>query len=115
VGRHNAQEIHIHRKYVDDQLLKMEERQKALMAKNDMPHSPIHAPMDFPRPPTFYNPLEEMGGPSMMFGAPQVHDDDIEEDLGGREESDEEEEDVPTADAPSNEEEEDDEDDDDDE
>jgi hypothetical protein len=29
----------------------------------------------------------------MMFGAPQVDDDDIEEDLGGREELDDEEED----------------------
>jgi uncharacterized protein YozE (UPF0346 family) len=56
VGRHNVQEIHAHRKYVDEQLLKMEERQKALMAKNNMPHSPIRAPMDFPPPPTFYNP-----------------------------------------------------------
>jgi hypothetical protein len=56
VGRHNAKEIHAHRKYVDEQLLKMEERQKALMAKNNMPHSPIRAPMDFPPPPTFYNP-----------------------------------------------------------
>jgi hypothetical protein len=53
VDCHNAQEIHAHREYVDEQLLKMEERQKALMAKNDMPLSPIHAPMDFPPPPTF--------------------------------------------------------------
>jgi hypothetical protein len=71
------------------------------------------APMDFLTALTFYNPWEEMGGPSIMFGAPQVDDDDIEEDLGGREESDEEEEeDIPAADTPTDEEEEDNDDDD---
>jgi hypothetical protein len=110
VGRHNAEEFHAHKKYVDEQLLKFEARQKEIMAKSDIPHSPIRAPMDFPPPPTFYNPWEEMGGPSMMFGAPQVDDDDIEEDLGGRKESDEkEEEKVPAADTPTDEEEYDDE------
>jgi hypothetical protein len=96
VGRHNTEEIHAHKKYVDEQLLKIEARQKEIMAKNDIPHSPICAPMDFPPPLTFSNPWEEMGGPSMMFGAPQVDDDDIEEDLGGRAESnDKEEEEIP--------------------
>jgi hypothetical protein len=95
VGRHNTEEIHAHKKYVDEQLLKIEARQKEIMAKNDIPHSPICAPMDFPPPLTFSNPWE-MGGPSMMFGAPQVDDDDIEEDLGGRAESnDKEEEEIP--------------------
>jgi hypothetical protein len=70
VGRHNAEEIHAHKKYVDEQLLKIEARQKEIMAKSDIPHSPIRAPLDFPPPPVFYNPWEEMGGPSMMFGAP---------------------------------------------
>jgi len=52
--------------------------------------------MDFPPPPTFYNPWEEVGGPSMMFGASQI--DDIEEDLGGHEDFDEDEDDdVPAA------------------
>jgi hypothetical protein len=111
-GRYNAQEIHAHRKYVDEQLLKMEERQKALMAKNDMPHSPISAPMDFPSPPTFYTPWEQIGNSSMMFGAPQVDDDDIEEDLGGHEESIKEEEDVPAGNTPTDEKEEGDDDDD---
>jgi hypothetical protein len=55
---------------VDEQLLKIETRQKEIMAKYDMPHSPLRAPMDFPPPPTFYNTWEEMGGPSMMFDAP---------------------------------------------
>jgi hypothetical protein len=45
--------------------------------------------MDFSPPPTFDKHWEEMGEPSMMFGAPQVDEDEIEEDLGGREESDE--------------------------
>jgi hypothetical protein len=68
VGCHNAQEIHDHKKHVDEQLLKIEARQKEIMAKYDMPHSPLHALMDFSPPPIFYNPWEEMGGPSMIFG-----------------------------------------------
>jgi hypothetical protein len=89
VDRYNAQELHDHKKHVDEKLLKIEARQKEIMAKYDMPHSPLHAPMESPPPPTFYNPWEEMGGPSMMFGAPQVDEDELEEDLGGREASDE--------------------------
>jgi hypothetical protein len=113
VGRHNVQEIHNHKKHVDEQLLKIEVRQKEIMAKYDMLHSPLGAPMDFPPPPTFYNPWEEMGGSSMMFGAPQVDEDKIEEDLDGSEESDEdEEEDIPAANTPTDEEEDDAEDDD---
>ena len=113
VGRHNAEEIHAHMKYVDEQLLKIEARQKEIMAKSDIPHSPLRAPMDFP-PPVFYNPWEEMGGSSMMFGATQA-DDDIEEDFGGHEESDEDEEDdvhaanAPTEEADDNDDEDDDE------
>ena len=58
--------------------------------------------MDFPPPPTFYNPWEEVGGPSMMFGASQI--DDIEEDLGGHEDFDEDEDDdVPAANTPTDE------------
>jgi hypothetical protein len=116
MGCHNAKEIQAHNNYVDEQLLKIETRQKEIMTKSDIPHSSVRAPMDFPPAPTFYNLLEDMGGPSMMFGAPQVDDDEIEEDLGGREESDdEEEEDEPAANTPTDEEEEDDDDDDDDE
>ena len=62
----------------------METRQKEMMAKYDMTHSPIRAPMDLPPPPVFYDPWEEMGGPSMVFGAPQAHgdaDDDVEDDM----------------------------------
>jgi hypothetical protein len=43
-----------------------------------------------------------------MFGAPQVDENEIEEDLGGREELDEdEEEDIPAANTPTDEEEDD--------
>jgi hypothetical protein len=97
VGHHNAQEIRDHKKHVNEQLLKIEVRQKEIMAKYDMPHSPLRAPMDFPPPLTFYNPWEEI------------------EDLGGHEESNEgEEEDIPAANTPIDEEEDDEDDDDDD-
>jgi hypothetical protein len=56
VGRHSAQEIYNHKKHVDEQLLKIEVRQKEIMTKYDMPHSPLRAPMDFPSPPTLYKP-----------------------------------------------------------
>ena len=84
VAKNNSQEIRAHKKHVDEQLLKMETRQKEMMAKYDMPHSPIRAPIDFPPPLVFYDPWEEMGGPSMVFGAPQAHgdaDDDVEDDV----------------------------------
>ena len=69
VGKHNAQEIRAHRQHVDEQLLKLETRQKALMAKNDIVHSPICEPLDFPPPPEFYNPWEEYGHTSWMYSA----------------------------------------------
>jgi len=58
--------------------------------------------MDFPPPPTFYNPWEQMGGPSMMYGAPPPAFDDIEEALGGHGDS-ADEDDVPAANTPSDE------------
>ena len=67
-------------------MIKLENRQKEIMVKLDLPHSPPQDPSDLPPLPTFYNPWEEIGGPSMMFGASQF-DDDIEHDFGGREES----------------------------
>ena len=60
LGKHNAEEIRAHRQHMDEQLLKIETRQKALMAKNDMEHSPVRDPMEFPPPPVFYNPWGEM-------------------------------------------------------
>ena len=50
VGKHNAQEIRSHRQYMDEQLLKLETRQKTLLAKNDIEHSPVREPMVFPPP-----------------------------------------------------------------
>ena len=96
VGKHLAERSH----EMDKQLLKLENRQKDIMAKLDMPHSPFKAD-DFPQPPVFYNPWEELGGPSMTFGDVQGgDDDDIEEDLGGGEESTDDADDVPAAHTP---------------
>ena len=99
IGKHNAEEIRAHRQHVDEQLLKIETRQKALMAKSDIEHSLVRAPMEFPPPPVFYNPWDELGGSSSMYGGPPPFDD---EDFGGCEGSnDKDEEDVPTADTPT--------------
>ena len=84
---------------MDEQLLKIDTRQKALMAKNDIQHSPVRAPMEFPPPPVFYNPWGEMGDFSSMYGGPPPFDD---EDFGGLVGSEgEDEEDVPAADTPT--------------
>jgi hypothetical protein len=83
VGKHNAQEIRAHRPHVDDQLIKLETRQKALLIQNNIEHSPICEPMDFPPPPVFYNPWEIYGDTSMMYGSPPTNIDD--EDFGGGE------------------------------
>jgi hypothetical protein len=58
VGKHNAQEIRAHRLHVDEQLIKLDTRQKALLAQHNIEHSPVREPMDFPPPPAFYNPCE---------------------------------------------------------
>jgi hypothetical protein len=58
VGKHNAQEIRAHQQHVDEQLIKLETRQKALLAQHNIEHSPVCEPMDFPPPPTLYNPWE---------------------------------------------------------
>jgi hypothetical protein len=86
VGKHNAQEIRAHRQHVDEQLIKLETRQKALLAQHNIEHSPVREPMDFPPPPTFYNPWEIYGDTSMMYGAPPTDIDD--EDFGGGETDD---------------------------
>ena len=98
IGKHNAEEIRAHRQHMDEQLLKIETRQKALMAKNDIQHSPVRAPMEFPPPPVFYNPWGEMGVFSSMYGGPPPFHD---KDFGGRVGSDgEDEEDMLAADTP---------------
>jgi hypothetical protein len=81
VGKHSAQEILAHRQHVDEQLIKLETRQKVLLAQHNIEHSPVHEPMDFPPPPTFYNPWEIYGDTSMIYGAPPTAIDD--EDFGG--------------------------------
>ena len=57
--RQNFQEIREHRRYMDEELLKFERRQKEIMAKVDLPHSPIREPRDFPMPPRVYNPWDD--------------------------------------------------------
>ena len=61
----------------------MEERQKKIMAQQQLPHSPVRAPREFPAPPHVYNPLEDLSYQQHFheFG-PGVE----EEDFGGREE-----------------------------
>jgi hypothetical protein len=79
---------------MDEELLKMERRQKQLMAKVDIPHSPVREPRDFPSPPPIYNPWDDYVPQEYRFG------DDVELDYGGQEmpsqggqaQSDEEEE-----------------------
>ena len=44
---------------MDEELLKFERRQKEIMAKVDLPHSPIREPRDFPTPPRVYNPWDD--------------------------------------------------------
>ena len=101
IGKHNTEEIRSHKQYVDEQLLKIETRQKELMAKNDIEDSPVRASMEFPPLPVFYNPWGEMEDFSSMYGGPPPFDD---QDFGGHEGSDGEDEgDVPAADTPSDE------------
>ncbi|XP_039803896.1 uncharacterized protein LOC120667995 [Panicum virgatum] len=74
----NSQEIREHRRYMDEELLKFERRQKEIMAKVDLPYSPVREPRDFPTPPRVYNPWDDY--------VPQENpDDDVELDYGGQE------------------------------
>jgi len=76
--RQNSQEIREHRRYMDEELLKLERRQKEIMAKVDLPYSPVREPRDFPTPPRVYNPWDDY--------VPQENpDDDVEFDYGGQE------------------------------
>ena len=63
---------------MDEKLLKLEKRQKEIMAKIDLPYSPVCEPRDFPTPPRVYNPWDDY--------VPQENpDDDIELDYQGQE------------------------------
>ena len=74
--RQNSQEIREHRRYMNEELLKFERRQKEIMAKVDIPYSPVREPRDFPTPPRVYNPWDNY--------VPQENpDDDVELDYGG--------------------------------
>jgi hypothetical protein len=91
--KNNAQEIRAHSQHVDEQLLKLETRQKAMLAQHNIEHSPVRESMNFPPPPVFYNPWEVNCDTSMMYGSHPADIDD--EDFGGGET---EEDDSPPAD-----------------
>ena len=76
----NAQEIRDLKKRLDEEHLKLERRQKELMAKANLPRSPVREPWDYPTPPKVHNPWDD-------FVLPQdpLDDDDIELDYGGQE------------------------------
>jgi hypothetical protein len=69
--RQNAHEMREHRRYMDEELLKIERRQKELMAKVDIPHSPV--------PPPIYNPWDDYVPQEYPFA------EDVELDYGGQE------------------------------
>ena len=68
---------------MDEQLIRLESRQKALLTQHNIEHSPVREPLDLPPPPTFYNPWEGYGDASLMYGPPPINLDD--EDFGGDE------------------------------
>ena len=62
---------------MDEELLKFERRQKEIMAKVDIPYSPVRESRDFPTRPRVYNPWDDY--------VPQENpDEDIELDYGGQ-------------------------------
>jgi hypothetical protein len=72
-------------RYMDKELLKFEKRQKDIMAKVDLPYSPVREPRDFSTPPRVCNPWDDY--------MPQENpDDDVKLDYGGQEMHDDEEE-----------------------
>ena len=76
----NAQELRDQKKRLDEELLKLERRQKKIMTRIDLPHSPVREPWDYPTPPRVYNPWEDFVPPQNPHD-----DDDIELDYGGQE------------------------------
>ena len=63
---------------MDEELLKLERRQKEIMAKVELPHSPIRVPRDFPTPPRIYNPWDDYVPQENPF-------EDVELEYGGQE------------------------------
>src|SRR6185369_6231370 len=76
--RQNSQEIREYRRYMDEELLKLERRQKEIMAKVDLPYSPVREPRDFPTPPRVYNSWDDYVPQENPF-------DDVELDYEGQE------------------------------
>jgi hypothetical protein len=76
--RQNSKEIREYRRYMDEELIKFERRQKEIMAKVDLPHSPVREPRDFPTPPRVYNLCDDYMPQDNPF-------DDVELDYGGQE------------------------------
>ena len=78
-----SDDAHKHRQYLEEERIKLETRQKEIMTKLDIPHSPIRQAREFTPPPPIYNPCGETGSSSQAhyFGA-----FDEEEDFGGMEE-----------------------------
>jgi len=80
ICRQNAQEMREHRRYLDEELLKLERRQKEIMTKINLPHSPLCEPRDYPTPPRVYNHWDDFVPQENPHG-----DDDVELDYGGQE------------------------------
>ena len=78
--RQNAQEMREQKRRLDEELLKLERRQKKIMTKIYLPHSPVREAWDYPTPPRVYNPWDDFVPPQNPLG-----DDDIELDYGGQE------------------------------
>ena len=80
ICRQNAQEMREHRRYLDEELLKLERRQKEIMTKVDLPHSPVCETRDYPTPPRVDNPWDDFMPQQNPLG-----DDDVELDYGDQE------------------------------
>ena len=78
MSRQNSQEIREHRIYMDEELLKLERRQKEIMVKVELPHSPICVLRDFPTPTRIYNRWDDYVPQENPF-------DDVELDYGCQE------------------------------
>ena len=63
---------------MDEELLKLKKRQKEIMAKVDLPYSPVREPRDFPTTPRIYNLWDNYVPVEKPF-------DDVELDYGGQE------------------------------
>ncbi|KAF8690409.1 hypothetical protein HU200_040760 [Digitaria exilis] len=81
IGKHNADEMRAHRIQTDKARHSLEKRQKDIMDKLNMDHSPVHSPLTFPSPPKFSTPWD---GFDFKEGT-SSHAPYEDEDLGGGE------------------------------